>query len=86
MDSTKKGNAKKTYIELAVAVLFYLIFSRIVPPQGLSPEGWKAILFMIVCVFVWCTEIVPIGISSCFLMFIPAFLGIQKTSNVRKLQ
>lgn len=82
MDSTKKGNAKKTYIELAVAVLFYLIFSRIVPPQGLSPEGWKAILFMIVCVFVWCTEIVPIGISSCFLMFIPAFLGIQKTSNV----
>lgn len=72
----------KIYVELLVAIVFYLICSNIAPPAGLSDTGWKALLLMICCVYTWVTEFIPIGISSCFLMFLPAFLGIDSTSNV----
>lgn len=80
--ATKKRSAAKIYIEIAVAILFYLILSNITPPAGLTDVGWKAIIFMIVCVYVWVTEFIPIGISSCFLMFLPAFLKIGTTVSV----
>ena len=72
----------KIYIELLVAVAFYLIFSNMAPPFGLSENGWKALLLMICCVYTWVTEFIPIGISSCFLLFLPGFLGIEKTPAV----
>lgn len=72
----------KIYIELLVAVAFYLIFSNMAPPPGLSENGWKALLLMICCVYTWVTEFIPIGISSCFLLFLPGFLGIEKTPTV----
>ena len=78
----KNKSPKKTYIEIIIAILFYAIFSRITPPSGLTPEGWKSIILMISCVWVWVTECIPIGISSCFLLFMPAFLGIAKTNQV----
>lgn len=78
----KKMSPTKAYIELAIAVIFYIAASMITPPAGLTDAGWKAIIFMIVCVYVWVTEFVPIGISSCFLMFVPALLGIQDTNSI----
>lgn len=78
----KKLSPTKVYIELAVAIIFYIVASMITPPNGLTDAGWKAIILMIVCVYVWVTEFIPIGISSCFLMFLPALLGIQDTNSV----
>lgn len=80
--AAKKNSALKVYLEIAIAIVFYLVASRITPPADLSVEGWKAIILMIICVYVWVTEFIPIGISSCFLMFLPAFLNIQKTGAV----
>lgn len=77
-----KKSAPKVYIELGIAVVFYIIMANIAPPAGLSVEGWKALALMICCVFIWVTEPIPIGISSCFLMFLPAMLNICSTNSV----
>lgn len=77
-----KNKGLKIYVELAVAVLFYVICSSIAPPAGLSENGWKALLLMVCCVYTWVTEFIPIGVSSCFLMFLPAFLKIEATGAV----
>lgn len=76
------SKSTKIYAELIVAVVFYAVCSHIAPPAGLSEAGWKALLLMVCCVYTWVTEFIPIGISSCFLMFLPAFLGIEQTGAV----
>ncbi len=79
----KNNKTLKVYVELLIAVVFYLVCANCVtPPSGLTDSGWKALLLMICCVYTWVTEFIPIGISSCFLMFLPAFLGIESSSNV----
>ena len=76
------SKAKKVYLQLIIVVVFYVICSRIPPPNGLTETGWKALLLMICCVYTWVTEFIPIGISSCFLLMLPAFLQIDSTPNV----
>lgn len=72
----------KIYIELFIAILFYLALSNVAPPEGLSENGWKALLLMVCCVYTWVTEFIPIGISSCFLLFLPGLLKIEETTAV----
>lgn len=76
-----KGGIKKlAFLVLAVAV--YLGLASIDPPEGLSPEGWKGIALIIAATITWITEFVPIGISSCLLLFLPSILKIESTGTV----
>lgn len=77
-----KKTATKKWIYLILTILFYVICSRITPPTGLSTEGWKAIILMVCAIICWVTEFIPIGISSCLLLFIPAVIGIETTNNM----
>lgn len=72
----------KKWIWLIFAVVFYIIVARLNPPEGLSPEGWKAIILMVCAVIIWVSECIPIGIASCLLLFLPALLHIQETKVV----
>ncbi|MDR1000091.1 MAG: anion permease [Clostridiales bacterium] len=86
MATLVNGNNNMAYIKkivwIVVIIAFYAITSNIAPPAGLSVEGWKAIIFMIVAIMTWVSEVVPVGIASCFLLFVPQLLGIQKTGAV----
>lgn len=72
----------KKWIWFAVTVVFYLVLAGMTPPQGLSVEGWRAIILMICAIITWITEYIPIGIASCLFLFIPGLLGIQTTGIV----
>lgn len=72
----------RKYFWLVFVVAFYMILSSMTPPQGLTQQGWNAIIFMICAIIVWVSEFIPIGISSCVLLFIPGFLGIQSTGII----
>lgn len=72
----------KKYCYMVFTIVFYLICSRLTPPEGLSVVGWKAIILMVCAIITWVTEFIPIGIASCLLLFIPGFLKIQTTGIV----
>jgi len=78
---SKRVNIKK-WFWLVFTVVFYLVSSRIAPPRGLSPEGWKAIILMVCAIITWVSEFIPIGIASCFLLFFPGFLSIDTNRAV----
>lgn len=78
----KKGIKKIAYLILAIAV--YLGLVSVGPPEGLSVEGWKGIALMVSATITWVTEFVPIGISSCLLLFLPNLLKIDSTANIMK--
>src|SRR5699024_5105656 len=52
------------------------------PPEGLSPEGWKGSALMISATITWVSEFIPIGITSCLLLFLPSLLNIDTTGNI----
>lgn len=77
----RKADFKKlAYLVLSIAV--YLGLTSFTPPEGLSLEGWKGIALMLSATITWVVEYIPIGISSCLLLFLPALLNIDSTSNI----
>lgn len=50
-----------------VAVIVYLILANLPTPAGLSPEGQKALAYMVAAVILWVTEVIPIGVSAMLL-------------------
>lgn len=78
---SKKDQMKKlAYLILAIAV--YVGLASMEPPQGLSPEGWKGIALIIAATITWVSEFIPIGVSSCLLLFLPSLLNIDTTGNI----
>lgn len=73
---------KKKWFWLAATVVFYLVLANMTPPEGLSVNGWRAIVLMVCAIIVWVSEFIPIGIASCLLLFVPGILHIQETKIV----
>lgn len=78
--SRKDGMKKIAYLILAIAV--YVGLASMEPPQGLTVEGWKGIALIIAATITWITGFVPIGVSSCLLLFLPSLLSIDSTGTV----
>lgn len=86
---TKEVNSQKSKIIrklawLIAVIVIYAVGSQIEPPKGLSEVGWKSILLIICATLTWISEFIPIGISSCLLLFLPNVLGLEETAGVMK--
>ncbi|MEK7773160.1 MAG: DASS family sodium-coupled anion symporter [Deltaproteobacteria bacterium] len=60
---------------ITVAVLF-IYFITLPAPQGLTPEGQKAIAIFILCLVFWVTNAVPLAITSLFAIVLVPLLGV----------
>jgi len=61
------------FILLAV-IFIYLV--RLSAPEGLSPEGYKAIVIFLVCIILWITNMVPLAITSLFAIVMVPAMGV----------
>lgn len=83
--STSKKKASPTLLKLtmiAASILFYIMASRFPTPEGLTIEGQKSIVLMLIAIFWWVFEIIPVGISTLLFTMMVGFLGITSTSTV----
>lgn len=71
----KKTNYTKLLIGL-ICVVIYIGLSNMPTPQGLTPNGQKALALMIVAVISWIFEVIPIGISAALFAMLMGILGI----------
>ena len=74
----------KRAISVAVIVALYFIIMALPTPEGLTPDGKKAIAMMICIVITWVTEVIPILISSVFYIFLTYFIGLNTESGAVK--
>ncbi|MBP1743064.1 MAG: CitT [Firmicutes bacterium] len=74
-DKIKMAPSLKKGIWLVVAVAVYFIITALPAPEGLTPEGQKAVALMVVAVIAWITEIVPIAVSALVLVFMQHLIG-----------
>lgn len=65
---------RKTMIWLAIGLVFLLIF--LPPPQGLSQQGWSAIVLFLIVITMWGTEIVPLPVAALFAVLMQPLLGV----------
>ncbi len=83
MTSSVKSFEGKGKLAWCIAiVVVYIVGMGFEPPKGLSVFGWQAIILIVCATMAWVSEFVPIGISSCFLLFLPNILGLEKTGAV----
>lgn len=81
VENNRKGNLRKLS-HLIIAVAVYVILASIKPPEGLTVEGWRGIALIISATITWITSFIPIAVSSCLLLFLPAILNIDRTGKV----
>lgn len=68
----------KSYRYLIFTLLIFLSFYLLqyTPPQGLTVQGWKAIVVFGVCVFLWVTQMLPLSITGLLALALPPLVGI----------
>lgn len=82
--NNKNNVGKRKLAYLIIVVSIYAVMSRMTPPEGLSVNGWRAIVLIICATITWVTEYIPIGASSALMLFLPQLLGLDTTGNVMK--
>lgn len=73
------------FISFAVIALIFWGIIKLPTPQGLTPEGHKAIAVFFVCLSLWVTTLVPLAITSLLAMVLIPFLGIMETKKAYSL-
>jgi len=46
------------------------------PPDGLSPQGYNALLVFLACIFLWVTQLLPMPVTGLFALIAPSLLGV----------
>lgn len=54
--------------------LYY--FYRQPPPEGLSVEGFRALIVFVACIFLWVTQLLPLPVTGLFALIAPSLLGV----------
>ena len=65
---------RKGCIGLAILLGYFLLVS-LPCPDGLSPNGKRAIAMMFAAVLVWVFEILPVAVASVLFAVLPAVVG-----------
>ncbi|MBI4950189.1 MAG: anion permease, partial [Deltaproteobacteria bacterium] len=69
---------------VAVALVFWGLVSM-PTPEGLSPEGQKAIAIFAVCLILWVSNVVPLAITSLFAIVLVPVMGVLPTRDTYAL-
>lgn len=67
---------KKRIIGLILAVLVFIGYRFIPLPQGLDFAGMQTLALLVIAILLWITEVMPLGISSIFVLVLPLFFGL----------
>ena len=75
---------RKGCIGLAILLGYFLLVS-LPCPDGLSPNGKRAIAMMFAAVLVWVFEILPVAVASVLFAVLPAVAGILPLPKMMQL-
>ncbi|WKZ31745.1 MAG: DASS family sodium-coupled anion symporter [Thermodesulfobacteriota bacterium] len=70
------------FVTLAASFLYILGMTT---PEGLTPEGQKAIAVFAVCLVLWVTNVIPLAITSILAIVLVPFLGVLSTRETYAL-
>jgi len=60
-------------LKLVPILLVILMYIFVPPPQGLTPNGWKALIIFLIALYLWATGIINISITALFVIFMLMF-------------
>jgi len=60
-------------------VLYY--FYQQPPPEGLSVEGFRALIVFLTCLVLWVTHLLPLPVTGLFALVLPVLLGIKTATE-----
>jgi len=70
------------FVGMFVVMLAFTIGIISEVPDGLSLEGWHALLVFLLCLVLWVTQLLPLAITSLLGMAILPLLGVMSASSV----
>jgi len=69
------------YAALAIiALLAYLTLSH-APPEGLTENGWRAIIVFFLCLILWVTQLLPLSVTSLMGLALLPLLGVMPADD-----
>lgn len=78
-------NKSYRYFIFLLIVLAFSGILKLPTPEGLSPEGHKAIAVFFVCVALWVTSLIPLAITSLLAIILIPFFGIMESKKAYSL-
>jgi sodium-dependent dicarboxylate transporter 2/3/5 len=63
-------------IILLLAFLIFFLFLHFFKPEGLSPEGQKALAIFLLCLILWVTNVIPLAVTSLMAIVLLPLLGV----------
>lgn len=58
------------------AVLAFILIVKLPTPQGLTPQGQRALAYMVAAIILWVFEVIPIAVSSALLVMLMGLLKV----------
>lgn len=68
---------RKRIIGLFLCLAVLLFYPSLPVPEGLGIIGVKTLVLLVIAVLLWITEVIPLGISSIFLLVLPLMMGVS---------
>jgi sodium-dependent dicarboxylate transporter 2/3/5 len=72
-------------IVLLLAFLIFFLFLHFFKPEGLSPEGQKALAIFLLCLILWMTNVIPLAVTSLMAIVLLPLLGVLDTKTAFSL-
>ena len=79
----KKRSWRNTVLLLAFLIFF--LFLHFFKPEGLSPEGQKALAIFLLCLILWMTNVIPLAVTSLMAIVLLPLLGVLDTKTAFSL-
>lgn len=77
---TKGINLKRIVVLIVIFSGFTILHNFV--PAGLDQSGWDGFLVLFVAVLLWMTEAVPMAVTSIFVLFFSAWLGVEQQETI----
>lgn len=68
---------RKRVIGLFLCLAVLLFYPSLPVPEDLGIIGVKTLVLLVIAVLLWITEVIPLGISSIFLLVLPLMMGVS---------
>ena len=68
---------RKRVIGLFLCLAVLLFYPSLPVPEGLGIIGVETLVLLVIAVLLWITEVIPLGISSIFLLVLPLMMGVS---------
>jgi len=70
------------FVAMFMVVMVFFIGAVSDAPEGLSSEGWHALLVFLLCLILWVTQLLPLAVTSLLGMALLPIVGVMPASNV----